>query len=407
MSISCEHNKRHSRCIECNGKEICKHKIIQYYCKDYKGAGICEHLKRRAYCKDCKGSSICEHNREKSKCKECGGNQICEHNKFKITCKDCKGLGICIHNKIKYTCRECGGSSICEHNKERTKCKECGGGAICEHNRQRYQCKECKGTSFCKHNIRRTRCKECGGSELCKHSKQKYFCKDCGGSQICEHNKHKANCKDCGGASICMHNKQKAYCKECNGSQLCKSSWCETRSNPKYENYCLTCFIHLFPDKPNTRNYKTKEKTTTDYILKQFPDFTWIVDKRIQDGCSRKRPDLVLDLGYQVIIEVDENQHQDYDCSCENKRLMELSRDVGHRPIVFIRFNPDEYNTKDGKVTSCWANNKLGICTVKKSKEKEWSYRLEALKTQIEYWINSENKTEKTIEIVQLFYDCN
>ena len=36
------------------------------------------------------------------------------------------------------------------------------------------------------------------------------------------------------------------------------------------------------------------------------------------------------------------------DCSCENKRIMEISQDLGHRPIVFIRFNPDEYN-KNGK----------------------------------------------------------
>ena len=60
--------------------------------------------------------------------------------------------------------------------------------------------------------------------------------------------------------------------------------------------------------------------------------------------CSKRRPDLFLDLGYQIlIIEIDENQHLDYDCSCENKRIMELSQDVGHKPIVFIRFNPDEY----------------------------------------------------------------
>ena len=40
------------------------------------------------------------------------------------------------------------------------------------------------------------------------------------------------------------------------------------------------------------------------------------------------------------------------------------------------------------------------------NKQKEWEERLNALKTQIEYWINPANKTEKTIEIVQLFYDC-
>ena len=44
-----------------------------------------------------------------------------------------------------------------------------------------------------------------------------------------------------------------------------------------------------------------------------------------------------------------------------NNRLMELSQDVGFRPIVFIRFNPDGY-----KITSCWYINKLGIYQINK-----------------------------------------
>ena len=81
----------------------------------------------------------------------------------------------------------------------------------------------------------------------------------------------------------------------------------------------------------------------------------------------------MLDLGYQVIIvEIDENQHIDYDCSCENKRIMELSQDVGHRPIIFIRFNPDEYHVGESRHSSCWGINKSGICVVKKTHKKEW-----------------------------------
>ena len=79
----------------------------------------------------------------------------------------------------------------------------------------------------------------------------------------------------------------------------------------------------------------------------KFVDFDWKTDKTINDGCSKRRPDLLLDFGYQiVIIEIDENQHNNYDCSCENKRIMELSQDLGHRPIVFIRFNPDSNVSK-------------------------------------------------------------
>ena len=62
-----------------------------------------------------------------------------------------------------------------------------------------------------------------------------------------------------------------------------------------------------------------------------------------------------------IIIEVDENKHNSYDCICENKRLMQLSKDIGHRPIVFIRFNPDKYVDSEGNtIKSCWRLNKSG-----------------------------------------------
>jgi hypothetical protein len=164
--------------------------------------------------------------------------------------------------------------------------------------------------------------------------------------------------------------------------------------------------MNLFPDKPVSRNYKTKEYSVVEYVKTNFSHLTWISDKTIQDGCSKRRPDLFLDMGYQIIIlEIDENQHIDYDCSCENKRIMELSQDVNHRPIIFIRFNPDEYTIQDNKISSCWGINKNGICTIKKTKIKEWSQRLGSLGEQIHYWTNTLNKTDKTIEVVQLFYD--
>ena len=67
--------------------------------------------------------------------------------------------------------------------------------------------------------------------------------------------------------NLCEHNKQKEMCRSCDGSALCLSTFCDTTANPKYDNYCLRCHVHLFPDIPNTRNYKTKEKTVTDFII--------------------------------------------------------------------------------------------------------------------------------------------
>ncbi len=37
-----------------------------------------------------------------------------------------------------------------------------------------------------------------------------------------------------------------------------------------------------------------------------------------------------------------------------------------------------------------------------KTKQKEWNQRIDVLKQQIQYWIDS--PTEKTIEIIELFY---
>ena len=50
------------------------------------------------------------------------------------------------------------------------------------------------------------------------------------------------------------------------------------------------------------------------------------------------------------------------------------------------------------------------FCVVKKSKEKEWTERLQSLENQINYWINPDNKTNKTFYLPpnplngQMFY---
>ena len=107
-----------------------------------------------------------------------------------------------------------------------------------------------------------------------------------------------------------------------------------------------------------------------------------------------------------IIVEVDENKHTGYECSCENKRLMQLSQDLQHRPIVFIRFNPDGYTNQEGEVIrSCWKLNKTGLMSIMKTKQKEWNERIKCLIAQIQYW--SDHPTDKTIEIVELFYDAD
>ena len=363
----------------------------------------CEHNKYKNICKICSPNLYCIHEKRKSCCKICGGSYLCIHSIQKHTCRECSPKSFCEHGKNKIRCKECGGSGICEHNKIKSACKECGGSQICEHNKFKRLCKECDGLGLCEHKINKSHCKECNGSGICEHNKQKSQCKECGGSGICIHNKYKSACKECKGSSYCEHQKLKRLCRICDGSLLCKSIWCEKYGVKKYNGYCLLCCINLFPEIEVSRNYKTKENNVVTNITTSFTNFTWISDKKIQDGCSKRRPDLLLDLGSRIIIiEVDENKHSTYDCICENKRLMEISQDLGHRPIIFIRFNPDSYIENGIKISSCWKTSVKGLTLVPKCKENEWFKRIETLKLQIQYWIDNEN--EKTIEIIELFY---
>ena len=384
--MPCPHGKQFpSRCKECSPPVLCPHEKRPSRCPDCDGSQICSHGRIQYGCKDCKGTSICPHDRVKSECRDCGGSRYCEHGKRKSFCSICGGQGLCTHGIKKYYCKPCGGTAYCHHGTIKARCKPCGGSAICIHDKHKSYCKICDGSVYC------------------QHDKIKSYCRECGGSAFCQHDKLKDSCKECGGKNICIHEKHKSYCKECDGSACCKSTWCSTiPSNKRYRGYCLVCFIHLFPDEPITRNYKTKETAVANFIREKFPDKSWIFDKRSIEGCSLRRPDILCDLGSHVLmIEIDEDQHRKYDTICENKRLMEISQDVGHRPLVFIRFNPDSYTDISGKmIPSCWQHNKYGTYSI--VRRENWASRLQKLEEKVLYWL--EHPTDKTIEIVQLYF---
>ena len=178
----------------------------------------------------------------------------------------------------------------------------------------------------------------------------------------------------------------------------CKNSWCNTQTKQKYKGYCLRCFIYEFPNEKISRNYKIKETHVVDYLKETFPDrFTF---NKTVGGCSKRRPDAYLDLlTHIIIVECDENQHTNYDTTCEIARINELFTDLGDRPIVFIRFNPDEY---DNKQSSFKYHKTTGVPMIHDTTE--WNERLESLKNCINKYIH--NIPSETI-VEYLFYDKN
>jgi hypothetical protein len=221
-------------------------------------------------------------------------------------------------------------------------------------------------------------------------------------------------CKECNiGATFGYENtNERLYCRQHKKanmidlvSQKCKNAGCNTQvychSNM---DYCYTCYHALFPDAPIVRNHNTKEKAVAEFIFTKFNIHKerWVADQAIKGGNSFRRPDLFGDYTYFVIIvDIDERQHKFYDAENENKRNQEIAADVGNRPIIHIRFNPDTYKNANGVyVGACWkkdANNILNL-----ENEIDWNNRLYILQMVIAIYIFHEPKTS---QIIQLFFD--
>lgn len=91
---------------------------------------------------------------------------------------------------------------------------------------------------------------------------------------------------------------------------------------------------------------KTKEMNVVRH-LQTIDDLSeFIHDKITADNhsvCGKYRPDIVYDCGtHFVIVEIDENQHSQYEKSCEETRMNNIMLGLG-LPTVFLRFNPDSY----------------------------------------------------------------
>ncbi len=118
------------------------------------------------------------------------------------------------------------------------------------------------------------------------------------------------------------------------------------------------------------------------FLQEKVPNLDRRQNKTVDGGCSMRRPDLLLDMrSHILIVEVDENSHNVYDPTCEEKRMGEIWNDVGHAPLVFVRFNPDKYKDEYGNtVPTPWGGKRAnGAVTLSKKWKSAWEARLEKL----------------------------
>ena len=131
------------------------------------------------------------------------------------------------------------------------------------------------------------------------------------------------------------------------------------------EQRCISCELPNIVDKygkcqvcdPDTftRGRLAKQNEVEQYLKVNASDlvtaYSCQVDKMVDRGiCGRERPDFLLDAGDRVIIlEVDENQHKDRACECEQTRMVNIAQSHGGISTIFIRYNPDDFKDESGE----------------------------------------------------------
>ena len=237
----------------------------------------------------------------------------------------------------------------------------------------------------------------------CPHGRIRSKCKECGGSQICEHGRVRSKCKECGGGSICEHGRNRSRCASCSPQNACTK--CLAEYVPKtfcFYPLCARCYYKVNSHLEKPRQFKVKEDRVFDAVKARFPELELWKDVMVDGGCSKRRPDIFIErLTHSVIVECDENQHRGAGYSCDNMRTMQLFEDLGSRPLVFIRFNPDSYRRDGVRVGGCFERTE--ITKALRVVKSEWDRRIVVLLERVASALGTIPEREVTVE--KLFFD--
>ena len=102
-------------------------------------------------------------------------------------------------------------------------------------------------------------------------------------------------------------------------------------------NICTVCNEFI------SNRYKSKEMQIVKFLKESLPDKEFIHNKSVGSDCTGGHlyPDIRFDcLFYNLIVEVDENQHRGASYTCEEKRMTDIIAKLG-TPCIFVRYNPD------------------------------------------------------------------
>ena len=121
--------------------------------------------------------------------------------------------------------------------------------------------------------------------------------------------------------------------------------------------FCVS-FCSMIEQSKLYKKYQKKKEMAIKNLLEKHIDIPlYMYDEKGDNGCSTSKPDFVYHLGTHIlIIEVDEKQHKSYkNCgetkekseAIEKRRMYNLSSEFDGLPLIFIRYNPDNYRVNE------------------------------------------------------------
>ena len=155
--------------------------------------------------------------------------------------------------------------------------------------------------------------------------------------------------------------------------RMCR--YCDIREDVPF--VCVTC-----------RQRMHKKEHAVVRHLRRTIELPLIYDESPGFECTRKRPDIRFETPtHDVIVEVDENQHRQYEESCECARISEIVGALGGKSVVFVRYNPDSVR-HGGKLHSVTAAERIDLLVETVNEELQRA------------------STEFEVRLVQLWYDA-
>jgi hypothetical protein len=167
----------------------------------------------------------------------------------------------------------------------------------------------------------------------------------------------RTHCRDCGGSAFCEHGRLRRQCRECQNF-VCDLGEC----NGKRFSSAAALAKHMasfHSDNPKALT-KRKELAVHQALVDAEVDFEYqfhvtFAGCQLNSESRRAFVDFAIlrPWGY-ILLEVDEDQHQAYDASCDVRRDFDIAASLmlgGPCKVAILRYNPDAFQIGSRRVS--------------------------------------------------------